>query len=642
MDIITKLTNMDVAAFDQLLLAIRRLEGRGGAKVTPGDVRNLRVIAQNLIQTKLDSLQILERYEEFVLGRDAEAREYCKALEKDVRELRESSEERARRGAQIRKAANLEEELKLKNDECEYLRRVNAELQTVGGKSDREEELESLRSEMKRLKSDHAGELARLRETGSAQVQRVRDEYEGQIMELVSESREVELSEDREREAFQARLSEKDSQVEKLQDELSFLKTDVEVKGKLADKLRKENENLSEKYRQQSSRTRELQEELTTAHDQMEVDKRKGMEKLQDELSFLKADVEVKGKLADKLRKENENLSEKYRQQSSRTRELQEELTTAHDQMEVDKRNLMEEIETLMEQVREYSQREQKRPQEETGAGTRTVSHEASAAAEARAPASPVKVSPPPAEAAVSIDELVQGNGESAPLVEENENQHENEDEEEEASSSGEGEDMLQGRLQERNPGAKLLSPPSPPELPKPKQIPHSSIHTALENMQRGSGASTSGQQQQEEEEGQEHVEIFWDSKWWKARVNDRNMETQRMSVVFGPHGNELIQWVPFKSLRIRPLAAKEASEASPNSPGGEDPSDLTMDQFFLDRNSDGEEEEEEEASQTDGKPQKKKKKMRFKALRRFSSMGRSSLGSQSAQGKRNRFMSVA
>ena len=150
------------AAFDQLLLAIRTLEADGGGRVTPNDLRNLRVIAQNLVQTKLDSLQVLERYEAFVRGKDAESRAERKQLEADLSDLKRSAEQRGGR-----RAANLEAQLQLKTEECEYLRRVNAELQAEGGagRGEAEEaqealklkaaEVESLRAELAEAKAKH-------------------------------------------------------------------------------------------------------------------------------------------------------------------------------------------------------------------------------------------------------------------------------------------------------------------------------------------------------------------------------------------------------------------------------------------------------------------------------------------------------
>ena len=129
MDVVEKLTNKDVAAFDQLLLAIRRLESGGGGAPSQGDLRNLRVIAQNLIQTKLDNLQILERYQEVVAEREHEAETRYRDLERDAAVLWESADQRAAKESSRKRVSNLEEQLELKNEECEYLRRTNADLQ---------------------------------------------------------------------------------------------------------------------------------------------------------------------------------------------------------------------------------------------------------------------------------------------------------------------------------------------------------------------------------------------------------------------------------------------------------------------------------------------------------------------------------
>lgn len=579
MDVVEKLTNKDVAAFDQLLLAIRRLESGGGGAPSQGDLRNLRVIAQNLIQTKLDNLQILERYQEVVAEREHEAETRYRDLERDAAVLWESADQRAAKESSRKRVSNLEEQLELKNEECEYLRRTNADLQ-ASKSNDREsrkllqekiDEIATLKAEDERLRRLHAQELRDLRK-----------DYQGQIEELVAESRDAEIAEEEERAALEkqvATLSETSASAGKLEEELKFLKTDAEVKTQLVAKLRKENEDLSNKYRQQSSRARELTEELTTAHDQRSIVEA-SQKILLKEIQGLKKTVQQK----------EEELRTKSRSSSippPLVRRVHFSPTT-------------EEAEAV-EAVREVPGR--------SGNGTKVAEH-----------------------------------GEvSATYV--------NEEEEEETSSSGEESGVLQERLGGTNPSARLLAPPSPTKHAAKTSRSRVSFNKALEVLE-GSHLATSAKTEKADEggeggspRGEDQVEIFWDGKWWRALVKDRNEVTKRMSVVFGPHGNELIQWVPFTSLRIRPVteAAEDPKESEPSeaSSGSEDAPGLTMDHFFLGETiSEGEEEEDFQPYQQveEVGDQQKKKKKRFKAFRRFSSMGKG----RSAQGKRNRFMSSA
>ena len=562
MDVITKLTDTDVAAFDQLLLAIRTLEADGGGRVTPNDLRNLRVIAQNLVQTKLDSLQVLERYEAFVRGKDAESRAERKQLEADLSDLKRSAEQRGGR-----RAANLEAQLQLKTEECEYLRRVNAELQAEGGagRGEAEEaqealklkaaEVESLRAELAERSAElesvvaaHEEEIDRIEETAEVRQDRQRDDYEAQIRDLVAGSESAGRASGEERRA------------------------------------------LAEKLEAQAS---EMEAQASEVED------------LRKQLSFARAELEVKSRLADKLSGENEDLARKYRDQSSRCRQLREEVASAHDQRDSEKKELMEEIESLMEKVAGLSKAASKGQEGEP---------------EPRDPA-PAAQEPP-----------------AAPLV------AEDEAEEDDSSSSGDEEeaarDVLQDRLRESTPGARLLAPPSPDggDGAGAPPEPSSFQKTLGEVLRRGD---------KDGGDGAEHVEVFYDGRWWRARVNDRNEDTKRMSVVFGPQGNELIQWVPFKSLRVRPVPGVEEEEEEEDGT-----SELTMDEFFM---SNGAASSEEDGDGDDGSAprgeeggdakKKKTKKKRFKALRRFSSMGglrRQGLGQTPASGKRSRFLSVA
>ena len=606
MDVINKLTDIDVAAFDQLLLAIRRIESEDG-QVSVGDARNLRVIAQNLIQAKLDGLQVLERYEQFVVKREDETQEYCKKLEKVVQDLKDSAETQNGNEALLRKVSNLQEQLDLKNEECEYLRGSNAELQNTSkaetsssgisarALEEKSEEVLRLQDELKQLKLSHSKEIQNLveqkkveaGEESRKEVEAIRRDYEEQIGDLVQEGEQMKL-------------------------EIDKLKLDYE--GQIDELVQEGQEaELAE------DREREVLEGQLAERDE-------AIKKLEEETKFLKADSEVKGNLVEKLRKENEDLSTKYTKQTSKTRELTEELTTAHDQRQSEKEMLLEEIRALKGRVSKYSTRVSELESRGSGAGPETT-----AALDTE--------EPPPIPIELKERVGMHGNNANGVGIDAGESS---------TSALGAGIDddaeVLQEKLKESNPSARLLAPLSPNE----KEY-RSPFHAAMgEVLER----STSINLAASEADSEEYVEIFWDGRWWKARVKERNEETKRMSLVFGPQGNELIQWVPFKSLRVRPFTDAAKAEESKSDEENEDESQLehsiSMDEFFMSRISEDNEEEEEEGGgfQTrgvQGGAEPKKKKKRFKALRRLTSIGRPKQApNPSVQSKRNRFMSMA